>query len=250
MSWLGNTSIRRVLDSETWILRLGNTCVAIQSGMTRLTEPRTETAVVIIACCFIALLPLLLLPIIPTQIAAMMHLALVAPLTSYQLLLFAWRRRTMVLDVLMSLICIVFGGASAILFLMSQQAAAHVCIGNSLCTAAVHMMMMNTSRSTVITSCAVVLGLLGGTGMIIPSTFVAQRMFQCAAFPLMVLVFELTKINCCVPAAVAAPAASYKPSLSAPFLSLRGPIPDFFTNNHHKKVAANKKDCDLAGSIV
>jgi hypothetical protein len=84
--------------------------------------------------------------------------------------------------------------------------------------------------------------------MIIPSTFVAQRMFQCAAFPLMVLVFELTKINCCAPAAV--PTASYKPSLTAPFLSLRGPIPDFFTNNHHKKVAASKKDCDINGSIV
>jgi hypothetical protein len=208
--------------------------------MTRLahTEP-----VVIIACCFIALVPLLLLPIIPPRVAAMMHLAAAAPLTSYQLIVFAWRRRTMVLDVLMSLVCIAFGAAAAILFLVSQQAAAHVCIGNALCTAAVHMMMMNTGSVRRITICAAVLWLLGGVGMIIPSTFVSQRMFQCAAFPLMMLVFELTKT-----AAVDATAASRR-TQAAPFLSLRGPIPDFFMNGA-KKVAVNKKDCDLVAAAV
>lgn len=209
--------------------------------MTRLahTEP-----VVIIACCFIALVPLLLLPIIPPPVAAMMHLAAAAPLTSYQLIVFAWRRRTMVLDVLMSLVCIAFGAAAAILFLVSQHAAAHVCIGNALCTAAVHMMMMNTSSVRSITICAAVLWLLGGVGMIIPSTFVSQRMFQCAAFPLMMLVFELTKMRTTADAS-AATASIRRPVV--PFLSLRGPIPDFFMNGA-KKVAANKKDCDLVAA--
>jgi hypothetical protein len=211
--------------------------------MTRLLHAAEPSPVVIIACCFIALVPLLLLPIIPTQVAAMMHLAAAAPLTSYHLIVFAWRRRTMVLDVLMSLICITFGAAAAILFLVSQQAAAHVCIGNSLCTAAVHMMMMNTGRSTIVTSCAAVLWLLGGFGMIIPSTFVAQRMFQCAAFPLMMLVFELTKMSRCPTAAIVEHCSRRPPP--TPFLLLRGPIPDFFTS---KRVAANKKDCDLVVS--
>jgi hypothetical protein len=226
-------------------------------GMTRLahTEP-----VVIIACCFIALVPLLLLPIIPANVAAIMHLAAAAPLTSYQLIVFAWRRRTMVLDVLMSIVCIAFGGAAAILFLVSQQAAAHVCIGNALCTAAVHMMMMNTGGVRSVTICAAVLWLLGGVGMIIPSPFVSQRMFQCAAFPLMMLVFELTKMRTASSTAASsfsAAASSFSAAASsfsstrppAPFLSLRGPIPDFFINSSHaKKVAANKKDCDLVAA--
>ena len=159
----------------------------------------------------------------------------------------------MVLDVLMSMVCIAFGAAAAILFLVSQQAAAHVCIGNALCTAAVHMMMMNTGGVRSVTICAAVLWLLGGVGMIIPSPFVSQRMFQCAAFPLMMLVFELTKTAAAGTAAsgfsTAASGFSTAASGTAPFLSLRGPIPDFFMNSSHaKKVAANKKDCDLVAS--
>jgi hypothetical protein len=61
--------------------------------MTRLAH---HEPVAIIACCFIALVPLLLLPILPTRVAAIMHLAAAAPLTSYQLTVFAWRRRSMV----------------------------------------------------------------------------------------------------------------------------------------------------------
>jgi len=161
----------------------------------------------------------------------------------------------MVIDVLMSLVCIAFGAAAAILFLVSQQAAAHVCIGSALCTAAVHMMMMNTGSVRCITICAAVLWLLGGVGMIIPSTFVSQRMFQCAAFPLMMLVFELTKMR--------SEHFSRRPQVPLfgertnpqaseglkPFLSLRGPIPDFFMNGA-KKVAVNKKDCDLVADAV
>jgi hypothetical protein len=201
--------------------------------MTRLREALDEPAV-IISCCLFALIPLLLLPIIPTQAAAMLHLALAAPLTTYQLLLFAWRKRTMVLDVLMSLSCIIFAGAAAILFLMSQQAAAHVCIGNSLCMAAVHMMMMG-DHGRIVTGCSLVLAALGGGGMIVPSAFVTQRMFQCAAFPLMVLVFELTKRS--------EPAAYKARPRAEPFFPLRGPIPDFFTRNKN-----NKKDCDIVAS--
>ena len=46
--------------------------------MTRLAH---HEPVAIIACCFIALVPLLLLPILPTRVAAIMHLAAAAPLT-------------------------------------------------------------------------------------------------------------------------------------------------------------------------
>ena len=149
----------------------------------------------------------------------------------------------------MSIVCIAFGAAAAILFLVSQQAAAHVCIGNALCTAAVHMMMMTRRGGrTEARVASAALWLLGGVGMIIPSPPVAQRMFQCAAFPLMVLVFELPFAaaegrQSAEGSRSAACAADMRPA-AAPFLSLRGPIPDFFINGA-KKVAANKKDCDL-----
>lgn len=151
----------------------------------------------------------------------------------------------------MSIVCIAFGAAAAILFLVSQQAAAHVCIGNALCTAAVHMMMMTRGGGrTEARVASAALWLLGGVGMIIPSPPVAQRMFQCAAFPLMVLVFELPFAaaegrRSAEGSRSAACAADMRPAQqAAPFLSLRGPIPDFFINGA-KKVAANKKDCDL-----
>ena len=196
-------------------------------------------------CSFIALIPLLLLPIIPTRVAAIMHLALMAPLTSYQLLLFAWRKRSMAIDVIMSFACIVFGGAAAILFLMSQQTAAHACIGNALCTAALHMLLMSGATRIVRSDvCAFILALLGGGGMISPSPFIAQRMFQCAAFPLMVMVFELT--NGVAEAATVA-TTSGRRLQPTPFLSLRGPIPDFFTANK-KTMLSNKKDCDIFAS--
>ena len=77
----------------------------------------TDAAACFACCC--ALTPVLLLASSP-RAAAVLHLAVLVPLTSRQLLLFALRRS--VLDLLMCGIAMLFGGAGAALLLLSVSA--------------------------------------------------------------------------------------------------------------------------------
>jgi len=180
-----------------------------------------------LACCFIAMIPLLLLPVIPPRAAAILHVACMAPLTSYQLLVSAWRKRRMMVDALLSLTCVVLGGLAATMLLLSQQSLANLCIGNALCTAAVHLLILLPGRDNNSGTVAAVLLVLGGGGMIVASDFVSQRMFQCASFPLFMLFFDATRSSSSSAMIVAAKSHTNN-KVDASLLFIRGPIPDFF----------------------
>jgi hypothetical protein len=192
-----------------------------------------------LACCFIALIPLLLLPIIPPHIAAILHIVLAAPITTSHLLACGNPRGSMA-DIVLSMACVLLGASAAILFLLSQQMAAHLCIGNALCTAAIHMTTLlypghnPAIYRKPILFCAMSLFLLGAVGMMM-TPFIAQRMFQCAAFPLIMLYFEATKLPRVAWTEAWREADTTTSTLSTsntlrqhhPLLFLKGPIPDF-----------------------
>lgn len=156
----------------------------------------TETRQAQLACA-VALLPVLLLAKAP-RLAAVLHLALTGPLTAWRIGLFMWARLC-VAGRAMGGVCVLLGAAgAALLLLLDDAVAAHLCLGGGLCIGAAQLLRqqylaVHRFRAMALPMCAgiiVLLIALVAMGITPLYPLSARRFFQSACVPFLLLFSE------------------------------------------------------------